>query len=236
MTTITDLYPPKYINADDLDGRDHVLTMCAIVWEEIEAKGQGANEKATKPVMYFAEVPKGIVLNKTNGDTITALYGPVENWIGQRVTLFSTVERSFGKQRGVVRVRPKAPAASTPSSSGLKPRPAPQPGAVIAGNLAERGARPARPLMSGADIKARWEKQNDEAAALGVAGWETELPRTDPETGQKLPLRWYVEELARRQEDLDAELARRQAEVGDGDDEARPAHDPVTGEPESEAA
>lgn len=234
MTTITDLYPPQYISADDLDGRDHVLTVCAVVWEEIAGKGQGADQKTTKPVMYFAEVPKGVVLNKTNGDTITTLYGPVENWIGQRIVLFPTVEKSFGKQRPVVRVRPKSPAPSTPSSSGLKPRPAPRPGAVIAGNPAERGASPVKPLLSGADIKARWERQNDEAASLGMTDWLIDIPRTDPETGQKLPLRWYGEELARRQDALDEEYARQHGEAGD--DAAPPPHDPTTGELESEAA
>lgn len=235
MTTITDLYPPKYISADDLDGRDHVLTMCAVIWEEVEAKGQGADQKTTKPVMYFAEVPKGIVLNKTNGDTITALYGPVEHWMGQRITLFATRERSFGKERAVVRVRPKAPAPSTPSSSGLKARPAPRPGAVIAGNPAERGASPVKPVLSGADIKARWERQNDEAAALGIPDWPSELPRTDPDTGQKLPLRWYADELARRQEVLDEEYARQQGDGGEDDADTPPPHDPATGEIEEAA-
>lgn len=107
---------------------------------------------------------------------------------------------------------------------------------VLAGNPAERGAGPARRVLSGDEIKARWQNQNDEAAALGIPDWPADIPRTDPDTGQKLAARWYMDELARRQDALDEEYARQHGDGGADDTDTPPPHDPTTGELESEAA
>ena len=60
MTTVSDAFPSNYLKAADLNNRTVKVAIDKVTFEEI---GQ---EKDKKPVMYFADVKKGLVLNKTN--------------------------------------------------------------------------------------------------------------------------------------------------------------------------
>lgn len=107
---INNSFPSKWLKSGDIeDGTDLVLTIKAV---EIETVGQGEDAEE-KPVIYFNETEKGLVLNKTNAATIAALYTPeTDNWTGKKVALFST-EVPFGSKMTVaLRVRTKAPKAS----------------------------------------------------------------------------------------------------------------------------
>ncbi len=112
-------FPSKYLsaNADIPEEGDLVLTIKHV---EIETVGQGA-KAAEKPVLYFNEVGKGLVLNKTNAGTIGKLYGAeTDAWTGKPVALFSTEVPFEGKQVLAIRVRVKAPkAAAAPAAVGV---------------------------------------------------------------------------------------------------------------------
>ena len=112
-----DAFPRKYINAADLGGRDLTLTIRFIQMEDLSS-GE------TKPVMYFNGTEKGMVLNRTNANTISGLHGlEMDHWSGKQVTIFATQVDFRGDQVPAIRVRMNsasspAPAVQTPAPGG----------------------------------------------------------------------------------------------------------------------
>jgi hypothetical protein len=67
-----------------------------------------------KPVLYFNDKQKGMVLNKTNAATIANLYGDdTDEWRGEQITLFSAMVSFQGKTVPAIRVKPPSRKAST---------------------------------------------------------------------------------------------------------------------------
>jgi hypothetical protein len=84
MPSVKDLFPSKYLSAKDLDDEDLIVTIKRVEEEEV---GQG-DKKEDKYVLYFKGVEKGMVLNKTNANTLAALLGDeTDDWIGKQATL-----------------------------------------------------------------------------------------------------------------------------------------------------
>jgi len=110
---VNDVFPSNYIKASDLRGSQVTVTMQRIQIEEV---GDGP-----KPVLYFQGKDKGLVLNKTNANTIAGMYGPeMDGWAGRPVTLFATQVDFQGRQVEAIRVQiqrptPVNPAATMPS-------------------------------------------------------------------------------------------------------------------------
>jgi len=96
-------FPSTYLRAADLDGEDTTVTIEEFAEEEINGE--------QKPILYFRELEKGLVLNKTNGNSIAQVLGTDEtdDWIGQRITLFETVVDYQGKPTPAIRVKLRAP-------------------------------------------------------------------------------------------------------------------------------
>jgi hypothetical protein len=115
-------FPKKYLSANDVTGEgDLVLTISDVAMELL---GQG-DEADTKPVVYFQEAEKGLVLNKTNAGTITGLYGPeTDDWAGKRIALFATEVEYQGRMTLALRVRKRPPGGRAPQA----PRPPAQAG------------------------------------------------------------------------------------------------------------
>ena|SRR3990167_1107376 len=106
MNTLEDLFPSKYLKASDAEQSDLVLTIKEIKMEEMN----GDNGKEQKPVVYFQELEKGLVLNKTNKETIQKLHGNIiSELVGKKISLFSTEVQSFGEMTLALRVRLKIP-------------------------------------------------------------------------------------------------------------------------------
>lgn len=104
---LDELYPRKWLKAADLQGRQVVCTIQRVVVEDL---GDGS-----KPVIYFTGKEKGLVLNRTNADTIGAALGDdTDRWPGGKVTLFATKVNFRGSMTDAIRVaaapRPAAPA------------------------------------------------------------------------------------------------------------------------------
>lgn len=112
---ISDQFPSKYLSAPDLKNREVVVTMARVEMEEV---GEGQ-----KPVLYFEDKDKGLVLNKTNATEISNLYGDDTNdWIGEAITLFAAMVSFQGKTVPAVRVKAprkagKAVAKAAPAAS-----------------------------------------------------------------------------------------------------------------------
>ena len=108
MTTINDLFPSLYLAASDVHNKP-VVTIKSFSKKTMKNK-QGENED--KPVIFFNEFEKGMVLNKTNAKTISMLYGnELEQWIGERVQLQAVIVDAFGESQEAIRVSIAKPTA-----------------------------------------------------------------------------------------------------------------------------
>jgi hypothetical protein len=106
MPRIGDMYPSKWLKASDCEDEDLVVTIDRVVEEEI---GQ---QRDLKWVLYFQELDKGLVLNKTNTTTIAKLWGDnTDDWEGCQVTLYATEVQFQGDMVEAIRVRSKPPKA-----------------------------------------------------------------------------------------------------------------------------
>jgi len=107
MTTVSDAFPSNFLKAGDLNNRTVKVAIDKVVFEEI-----GQN-KDRKPVVYFADVQKGLVLNKTNAEQIGAVHGQeLEGWAGKEIELFSMMVPFNGQNVAAIRVRAVAEATA----------------------------------------------------------------------------------------------------------------------------
>lgn len=111
-----EMYPSKYLKADDVEefGGEVNVTIKTVRLEEMQ-DNEGAKED--KPVLYFNQHAKGMVLNKTNADRISAVYGDEsEEWRGKSITLYTEQVTAFGKTTNAIRVRiAKKPVVPVPA-------------------------------------------------------------------------------------------------------------------------
>ena len=117
MPDYRSMYDRNYLYAFDLCGRDVTVTIASVKAATVK-DSEGKDQK--KPIIHFAEgrEKRGLVLCKTNGATIAALYGNnTDKWIGKRISLFPTTTSAFGKVVECIRIRPMAPNAKAPAGS-----------------------------------------------------------------------------------------------------------------------
>jgi hypothetical protein len=69
MATINQLYPSRFLKAEDMNGEDVSYTIQGLELEEV------GSDQEDKPVLYFKESDKGLILNKTNFKTIASICG-----------------------------------------------------------------------------------------------------------------------------------------------------------------
>jgi hypothetical protein len=96
-------FPSKYLKAADLKGREIKVIMANVEREEVGVKD---GRPDIKPVLYFKDKTKGIVLNKTNATVISDFYGDDSaDWYDQPVILYSVMTEFGGKATPGLRVR-----------------------------------------------------------------------------------------------------------------------------------
>ena len=99
-----------YLGSHNLEkDEEMILTIEKFVGDE-GVMNKESSTKVPKPVLYFKEnVPK-MIMNITNGNTISALYGShPEQWIGKKIQIFATQVKAFGKVQDALRVRDVKP-------------------------------------------------------------------------------------------------------------------------------
>lgn len=95
------LFPNRFLKAGEFQKKDVTLTISAVKIEELE----GTKGKENKAIVSFAHTAKQLVLNKTNGLSIKAMFGRETNdWIGKKVTFFPA-EIKFEDSDLAIRVR-----------------------------------------------------------------------------------------------------------------------------------
>ena len=122
----------SYLKADDLpQGQDVSVTIDRVILEDLNNNGKTEQ----KPVVYFRGKNKGLVLNRTNAESISRLYGgETDAWAGKAIALYidpHVVVPGGGTKPGI-RIRPVAPAASGAATGAPPPAPPPpQAGAAL---------------------------------------------------------------------------------------------------------
>ena len=94
-----------YLGAWDIpDGPDTVVTIREA--REMTITGRGGLSDV-KPVLFFAEFEKGMVLNVGNSEVIEQLLGPPEiaDWYGKKIRLYVGESRLSGERVPAIKVR-----------------------------------------------------------------------------------------------------------------------------------
>jgi hypothetical protein len=129
---IDSAFPSQYLKAADLQGKKVTATMSHVDMEEIGGD--------MKPVLYFIGKDKGLVLNKTNSNTIATMYGwETDDWSGKSVTMVEAQVDFQGRSVSAIRiyaqrVPPSAPIAVTPKPRPSTPKAQPTSDEVVIGD------------------------------------------------------------------------------------------------------
>ncbi len=145
MPKVSQMFPSKFLQAADIEGQSFNLTVSRLTQEEVSDSEQ-------KWIIYFNEATKGMVLNRTNANTLEFLYGgDSDAWIGKPIVLFTEMTSFMGKPCLGIRMRGPAIAATSaiqpqaPLDQGASALPAPGnstnggPGEQAAGQAQQAG-------------------------------------------------------------------------------------------------
>ena len=114
---ISSAVPSDYLKAADLQGRNITVTI-----SHVEMKDIGGDHR---PVLYFAGEGRGMVLNKTNSNTIAAAYGDdTDDWQSAELILFEAMVDFQGKTVPAIRCKipPRKPVQAAQSNGNDRPR------------------------------------------------------------------------------------------------------------------
>lgn len=110
---INTAFPSKWIEAADLAGKTKVLVMEDVTLEEV------GDDKEQRPVVWFRNQEKGMVLNKTNAGTIVKLYGSeTDEWSGKPIAIYPTETAFRGEMVPCIRVKSERPKKRSNSANG----------------------------------------------------------------------------------------------------------------------
>jgi hypothetical protein len=102
------MYDRDLIGAWDLPKEGATVIIERVERGELRAGPGKKVEKA--PIIRMRGKQKGLVVNKTNGKTIAALYGnDTRAWIGKSITIYPTTTKFGSDTVDCVRVRPQVP-------------------------------------------------------------------------------------------------------------------------------
>jgi len=108
---ISAAFPSEYLKAADLQGQN-----VRVVIDRVEMRDVGDD---TKPVVFFQNKNKGVVMNKTNANNIAIAYGDdTDDWTGKEVILYEAMVDFQGRSVAAIRIRP--PAAKDRPKPALK--------------------------------------------------------------------------------------------------------------------
>lgn len=108
-----------FLFAHDLGGKAHTVRIA-----KVEAgKVVGDKGKASKkPIVYFVGKKKKLALNKTNGKTISRLYGSdTSGWVGKEIEIYPTVTQFGGEEVDCIRIKSRVPKPGEPQRSEPEP-------------------------------------------------------------------------------------------------------------------
>lgn len=86
-TTVSELFPSRFLKAEDLKGNTVSVVISRVTMEEIHDTIN--HQDTTKAVVWFEHARRGLVLNKTQALALAAATGSeiFADWIGTAVSL-----------------------------------------------------------------------------------------------------------------------------------------------------
>jgi hypothetical protein len=110
----------EYLGSHNLEkGEEMLLTIAKFEGEEEVTSQDGG--KTNKQVLYFKEDAPKMILNITNGSTISHLYGShPDGWVGKSIQVYATPVKAFGKTQDAIRIRDFVPKRNVDSNSNIK--------------------------------------------------------------------------------------------------------------------
>ena len=107
MAKKDEVFPSKYLNSSNLNGKPIPVTIESAVQETLKARD---GKEQTKTVLYFKGAKKGLPLNQTNWDAVADATGEddTDRWPGHRIELYPTTTTMQGKTVDCIRIRPPA--------------------------------------------------------------------------------------------------------------------------------
>jgi hypothetical protein len=122
MVTRKDVFPSKYLKADDLNGDAIVATIKSAALETM--KGFDGKERQ-QVVLYFSRTLKPLPLYMTNYDSVADILGEeTEDWGGGRIELYPTTTVMSGVTKPCVRIRKPPEASAKKAAKAPKAAPA----------------------------------------------------------------------------------------------------------------
>jgi len=96
--TLSDAFPSKYLNAADLENKQFTATIDHIDYEKMR-------DGAEKPVVYFAKITRGVVLNKTKAKFLSELSKSLsfDDWVGLDVHVSAGVTNFGGEETACIK-------------------------------------------------------------------------------------------------------------------------------------
>ncbi len=84
--TVSELFPSKYLSADDLQGKAFKLKILAVEFVQIHDRYEG---DVTKACVRFEKAQKQLILNVTQARSIAQIVGSEQfaDWVGHEVLL-----------------------------------------------------------------------------------------------------------------------------------------------------
>ena len=97
---IHDVYPSQWLAAADVEDC-LTVTVKGLTFAEV------GRDKEQKPVLWFEEVEKGLILNKTNWNNMVLITKEADSddWVGHQVQLYSTKVQFGSDEVDAVRIR-----------------------------------------------------------------------------------------------------------------------------------
>ena len=93
------MFPSKYLKTDDLEEGTMMVTISSLDQEQMR-------DGTTKFVLSFVGQKKGLVLNKTNGKSLSKAFGKDSAaWIGKEVQLYPVADDIQGESNTGIRLR-----------------------------------------------------------------------------------------------------------------------------------
>lgn len=110
----------NYLGSHNLEiGEEMLVTIDRFEGEEEIKDTKGG--KSLKPVLYFKEEVPKMIMNITNGNTISALYGShPDKWIGKQIQVYSTQVPFGKKQVDGLRIRDFIPKINVNSNAHIE--------------------------------------------------------------------------------------------------------------------
>ena len=100
MPSIHTAFPSSYVRAADLGSKRVTVTISHLKLEDVGGDGE------RKPVLYFQGKEKGLVLNKTNANSVIEIAGTDDygKWGGTQIILYAAKTEFKGKQVDCIRI------------------------------------------------------------------------------------------------------------------------------------